>query len=441
MTKQTGVTVLIGRIWRLVIVSSIAATVIIVLDAPLAAKILDLTVPEEVGFSKTGLDGLESRFKSMVDGGRRAGIAWGVARNGKLVAYDAYGYSSIENNLPMQTDTVFRLYSQTRAVTAAAILTLVDEGKLSLDDPVSQYIPAFGDTPVIKAIVSDKIITEPQTPTMSVFHLFTYTSGLGYARDWPDIVGIKQRDILGLDQTTEEGITKLASFPLLMQPGRRWYYGFSSDVLGHVAEVISGQPLNEFLEDRLLRPLGMNNTGFWIQNGDADLLADVYGRGEEGTLINRTTTTPPSGPYTQRGTFFSAGGGLVSTVMDYLRFQQMLLDGGQLEGVRILKEETVKTMTTNQLTPDQMPLFWYDARPSAVLKTYGWGLAVGIRPPGSHNTPGNVGEVRWGGLANTTFFIDPKTGIIATAMSQYLGPDSDELVINLAEGVYGALSN
>jgi len=439
MTRPNTVVVLIGRMWRRAIVSIITATVIVVLDAPLAAKILELAEPTEVGFSKTGIDELESRFKSMVDGGRRAGIAWGVARNGKLLAYGAYGHRSIEKNLPMETNTVFRLYSQTRAVTAAAILTLVDEGKLSLQDPVSQYIPAFGDTPVIKAIVSDKIIMEPQTPTMNVFHLFTYTSGLGYARDWPDIIGIKQRDILGLDQTTEEGINKLASFPLLMQPGKRWYYGFSSDVLGRIAEVISGQPLNEFLENSLLRPLGMNDTGFWIQNGDADLLADVYGRGEKGTLINRTTTTPPSGPYTERGTFFSAGGGLVSTVMDYLRFQQMLLGGGKLEGVRILKEETVKSMITNQLTPDQMPLFWYDTRPSPVLKTYGWGLAVGVRPSGTHKTSGNVGEVRWGGLANTTFFIDPKTGIIATAMSQYLGPDSDELVINLAEGVYAAL--
>ncbi|MEQ8508164.1 MAG: serine hydrolase domain-containing protein [Rhodospirillaceae bacterium] len=419
-----------------------ATSILFVVSTVVFAKDpLPTSSPEDVGMTKAGLDRLASKMRGLVDEGLRAGVVWGVVKNGKLVQLEAYGQRDMDAGLPMETDTVFRLYSQSRAVTAAAILTLVDEGKLGLDDPVANYLPEIGRMQVISKLNRDEVIaTVPQDPPMTVRHLFNYTSGLGYARDWPTGVGMDQRNILDLNGTLSDMVQKFAQYPLLAQPGERWIYGFHSDVLGAVAEVASGRKFNDFLDRRLLKRLGMDDTGYWVRSGSNDRLATVYGPDESGALV--ATSAPASGPYTQPGTMFSAGGGLVSTVPDYLRFGQMILNGGALDGARVLKAGTVAVMTTNALTPDQGRLSFGDSfNPGHPFTGYGWGLAIGVRLPNTaHTVPGSPGDLVWGGLANTTYFFDPVENIVAVAMTQYLGPNAEELTFRLREGVYGALA-
>lgn len=397
--------------------------------------------PEDVGMTSAGLDALSASMRGLVDEGLRAGVVWGVLKDGKLVQLEAYGQRDMAADLPMETDTVFRLYSQSRAVTAAAILTLVDDGSVTLDDPVANYLPEIGEMQVIAELSRDRVVkTVPQDPPMTLRHLFNYTAGLGYARDWPASLGMDQRDILDLDGTLEDMVTKFARYPLLAQPGDRWIYGFHSDVLGAVAEVASGRDFNDFLDRSLLKRIGMNDTGYWVRRGTNDRLAVVYGPDDTGALVVRNA--PASGPYTKPGTMFSAGGGLVSTVPDYLRFGQMILNGGELDGERVLKAGTVALMGTNALTPDQGTVSFGDGFvPPKPFSGYGWGLGIGVRlADGVHTVPGSTGDLVWGGLANTTYFFDPVENIVAVAMTQYLGPGADELVFRLREGVYGALA-
>lgn len=402
---------------------------------------LPTATPESVGMSSSGLQALSKSMRRLVDEGLRVGVVWGVVKDGRVVQLESYGHRNKEAGLPMETDTVFRLYSQTRAVTGAAILTLVDDGDLILDEPVANYLPEIARMEVISELERGRIVrTVPQDPPMTVRHLFNYTSGLGYARDWPSSVSIEQRDILSLDHDLDGLLDKLTQYPLLAQPGERWIYGFHSDVLGAVAEKVSGRDLNDFLDRRLFRPLAMKDTGFWVRKGSNDRLAVVYGPTESGYLEVRNS--PPSSSYTEPGKFFSAGGGLVSTVPDYLRFGQMILNKGELDGVRVLKAGTVAEMGTNALRPTQGTVTFGDGyTPPKPFSGYGWGLAIGVRLRDAvHTVPGSPGDMVWGGLANTTFFVDPLERIVAVAMTQYLGPNADELVFRLREGVYGALA-
>ena len=398
---------------------------------------LPRTQPVDVGMTESGLANLAASMRGLVDNGRRAGVVWGVVKDGKLVQLEAYGQRNVEAGLPMETDTVFRIYSQSRAVTGAAILTLVDDGSMTLDDPVANYLPEIADMQVIAELLR----TVPQDPPMTIRHLFNYTAGLGYAASWPAGVGIEQREVLSLDHTLEDMIDLLSTYPLLAQPGEKWIYGFHSDVLGALAERVSGHDLNDFLARRLFGPLGMDDTGFWVRRGSNDRLAVVYGPDDSGALQPRSAL--PLSSYTEPGIFFSGGGGLVSTVPDYLRFGQMILNGGELDGERILKAGTTAEMGTNALRPEQGTVSFADGFvPPKPFAGYGWGLAIGVRlADGVHTVPGSPGDLVWGGLANTTYFLDPVENIVAVAMTQYLGADADELVFRLREGVYGALAH
>ncbi len=396
--------------------------------------------PGSVGVSSAGLARLDASLKELVDSGRRAGLVYAVARDGKLVALAAHGKRNLEQNLPMTTDTVFRIYSMSRAVTGAAILTLVEQGKLGLEDPVANYLPAIGRMQVIKELDGEQVIaTEPQRSAMTVRHLYNYTAGFGYASDWPQGVGIQQWDILSLDGTLDDMVTKLARYPLLFHPGAKWYYGFHSDVLGAVAEAAAGRSLDQLVHERLLDPIGMADTGFWLQRGEPERLAKIYGMDDAGTLTPREPV--PTSNFIAKGTFFSAGGGLVSTVGDYLRFAQMLLNGGILDGVRVLEPATVAVMGANALTEAQGgEVNWYVFRPGASYRGYGWGLAIGVRRADRpHAVPGSAGDLTWYGLANTYFFVDPRERLAAVVMAQYIGPDAAELDFRLRRGVYGAL--
>jgi CubicO group peptidase (beta-lactamase class C family) len=402
----------------------------------------------DVGLSPAAMTHLDASMKALVETGRRSGVVWAISKNGKLINHKAIGLRDMENSLPMQKDTLFRLHSMTRAVTAVAVLIMHEDGKFDLDDPVSNYIPAFAQTPVLKSRKGDPTDTEPQKTPLTIRHLLTYTSGLGYPFDYDPSLGIDVgfKNTLAPDLTIEEGVDFLASKPLLFQPGTHWYYGFSSDVLGRLVEIWSGQPYDVFLRDRIFEPLGLNDMGFQVADDQWHRVAKIYAPGEEGGLIDATAGAPLSNNYPAGSKIFSGGGGLVSTAIDYLRFGQMLLNGGELDGVRILKPETVALMTRNHLTPEQGALNWYaqgrftDQDPWTRFDGYGWGLSIGVRiDDQAHTVGGGLGEFKWDGFANTTFFVDPENDIVAVAMTQYLGPGQDDLEMAVRTSLYGGL--
>lgn len=419
----------------------LSATTGIAADAAATAKPpLAIAKPESVGMSSAGLAALKARMTQLVDSGQRAGIVYAVARNGRLVALEAIGKRDLERNLPMEPDTAFRIYSQSRQLTGVATLGLLEQGKLGLDDPVAKYIPEIARMRVLRPGSTTE--TEPQKQPMTVRHVFTYTAGLGYAPDWPKELGVKQGDILPLEGTIADGMRNLARLPLLTQPGAKWRYGFSGDLLGRIAEVASGQPLDAFLQGRVFAPLGMRHTGFWVSpqavaRGD---LAKVYTPGKDGKLVDMSAQATPLSYYTRPGTLFSGGGGLVSTVPDYLRFAQMLLDRGVLDGVRVLKPETVDAMLTRQTTAEQGDVYWYAPDAFQTVKGFGWGLSIGVRPDDAGpGVPGLPGEKGWAGLANTLYFINTKERIVAVAMAQYVGPGASDLNMLFRDGVYAAM--
>ena len=410
------------------------------------ASAMDEAAPMDVGLSPMALTHLDVSLTALVETGRRSGLVWAISKNGKLVSHKAVGLRDIENNLPMQTDTLFRVHSMTRAVTAVAVLMMHEEGKFNLDDPVAKHIPAFAETPVLKNRKGDPTDTEPQQTPLTVRHLLTYTSGLGYPFDYDPSLNVGFEQILAPGLTIEQGIDYLASKPLLFQPGTRWHYGFSGDVLGRLVEVWSGQPYDVFLRERIFGPLGLESMGFQIADDQSNRLAKVYAPGEDGALVDATPRMPLASTYGAGDKIFSGGGGLVATAIDYLRFAQMLLNGGTLDEVRILQPEMVALMTRNHLTPEQGPLNWYaqgrftENDPWARFNGYGWGLSIGVRlDDEAHTVGGGKGEFKWDGFANTTFLIDPENQIVAVAMTQYLGPNQDDLEMALRTSLYGAL--
>lgn len=411
-----------------------------------AASAMEEGNPQDVSLSAMALKQLDISLEALVENGQRAGVVWAIAKNGKLVRHEAAGHRDLEKNLPMQTNTLFRLHSMSRAVNAVAVLMLYEEGKFKLDDPVSKYIPAFKATPVLKDRNGNPTETELQTTPLTVYHLLTYTSGLGYPFDYDPSLQVDFDRILSPGLTIEEGVNYLATRPLLFQPGTYWYYGFSGDVLGRLVEIWTGQSYDQFLRDRIFDPLGLPDIGFHVPDGQWDRLAKIYGPGEDGALIDATARAPVINSYRAGDTMFSGGGGLIGTAIDYLRFGQMLLNGGSLDGVQILKPETVALMTRNHLKPDQGALNWYaqgrftDADPWAKFNGYSWGLSIGVRlEDQQHMVAGGMGEFKWDGFANTTFFVDPENQIVAVALAQYLGPDGDDLEMALRTSLYGSL--
>ncbi|MEQ9112051.1 MAG: serine hydrolase domain-containing protein [Rhodospirillaceae bacterium] len=421
------------------------AVLSVVLVTPPAVA-MDEAAPLDVGLSPYAVDHLDASMAALVETGRRSGIVWAVAKNGKLVTHKASGLRDIEAALPMQTDSIFRLHSMTRAVTGVAVMMMYEAGKFDLDDPVAKFIPAFANTPVLKNRKSDPTETEPQTSPLTIRHLLTYTSGIGYPFDYDPVLNVSFEKVFPRGQTIEQGVNYLASRPLLFQPGARWYYGFSGDVLGRLVEIWSGQPYDVFLRDRVFTPLGLNDMGFQLPDDQQHRLAKVYAPDDSGVLQDAAARMPPIDFYSAGDTIFSGGGGLLGTAIDYLRFSQMLLNGGVLEGVRLLQPETVALMTRNHLSPEQGPLNWYargrfsDTDPWAKANGYGWGLSIGVRLDDQpHTIVGGQGEFRWDGFANTTFFIDPENQIVAVAMTQYLGPEADDLENALRTSLYGSV--
>lgn len=375
--------------------------------------------PDSLGFSARRLARMTSWFEAQTKKGDPSGFVVAVARGGKLAYLQPIGFEDHDKKMPMRADSIFRIGSMSKQITSVATMMLVDEGKLDLDAPVAQYLPELKDQQVVKTdpATGDAILLElePAKRAMTIRDLLRNTSGLVYAEaDYAD-PGFGNTAIHLLygarapfrrDKPIASFVASLGTLPLLHQPGEVWEYAIGYDVLGRVIEVVSGQTFDQFLQSRLFAPLRMVDTGFHVPEDKLARLVAVPGA-QPAPLSNGDVTTPP--------TFFSGGGGIVSTAPDLLRFCQMLLNEGELDGARILKPETVRLMMTNSLPPD-MHVAGHEAGPAFGT---GWGLGFAIRTnPDFSLIPGAVGSFNWQGIWGTFFSVDPAQKLILLLMMQ-----------------------
>jgi CubicO group peptidase (beta-lactamase class C family) len=398
-----------------------AAPVFIVLVAALAVlrafayDLVPVNDPEALGFSSSRLARIAAWQQAQVDAGAFSGAVAAIARNGKVAYLRGVGFRDRAKTVPLQPDAIFWIASMTKPVTSVAAMMLVEEGKLDLAAPVHQYLPELKDMMVgvetrDPASGETKLALEPQKRPMIVEDLLRHTSGLVYGDHGNTAVHKLYRESglydkgLARDATLKDFVSRVARIPLAYQPGEVWEYGHSADVLGRVIEIVSGQPLDQFLDNRLFKPLRMVDTGFWVPPEKLARLIDPPAGAD--ILPDRDVTKPT--------TLFSGGGGLVSTAADYLRFCQMLLNGGELDGVRVLSPATVRRMTTNALPPE-----------IRFANGSTFGLGFGIRSDAAWSTvPGSVGSFFWGGVWGTYFWVDPAEQVVAVQLIQ-VAPGKD----------------
>ena len=364
-------------------------------------------VPEEVGMSAARLERIAPIMQRWVDDGKIPGALTMIAREGKLVHLEKVGLQDIATATPIEFDTIFRIYSMTKPITSVAVMMLYEEGHYQLNSPVSDFIPAFKDMKVY-ANHGDAIVDAERE--MTIKHLLAHTSGLIYGGDWVHPINDRYREATFFDGDLEHMVNELGNIPLLHHPGDAWNYGMSTDVLGYLVEVVSGMPFAEFLKTKILEPLGMVDTDFSVPEEKADRYATLYEPTEDGDI--QVLENPPvsTGPLS----FFHAGGaGLQSTAADYLRFCQMMLNEGELNGNRLLGRKTVELIRMNHISEDWQPL-WRTG------SGFGLGFAVITNVAETHSL-GSVGTYSWGGLASTTFWIDPVEDLVAIFMTQLIG--------------------
>jgi len=381
-------------------------------------EIPSAATPEEVGFSSQRLQRLTDALKRDVDHGAIPGAVLLLARRGKIVCHEAVGLRDREAGAAMQRDALFRVYSMTKPVTSVAAMMLAEEGALSIADPVAAYLPEFAKLKV--AVDSDgtaatELKAEPLRRAMTVQDLLRHTSGLTYAHlTGPQLKKAYEAADIGDDQTNTAMVTKLAQVPLAYQPGTTFQYGFSTDVLGAVVEVASGLTLDRFFAARICAPLGMTDTGF----GPA-----AAARLAEPQIDEATGTRPPLRDPVKKPVWLSGGSGLLSTATDYWRFCQMLLNGGELGGARLLSPKTVALMTSDHLPPKvaygpQMRTM-FGALAPVPEHGIGFGLGFGVRTHvGRSPLPGSVGDYSWTGVSGTYFWNDPREQLIAILLTQ-----------------------
>ncbi len=366
-----------------------------------------LAPPESAGFSADGLKAFQRTMRALVDEGKLAGVTTLVARHGKVVYLDAYGVQDLETKKPLAKDTIFRLQSMTKPIVGVAMMMLWEQGKWTLDDPVAKHIPAFAGLKV--ATPNGEV---PQIKPMTMRQLMSHTAGFdvndGYAN-----AHLRDADLQAM-------IDKLVKLPLAAQPGSDWRYGPSVDIQGYIVEKLSGQSLDVFLRTRIFEPLGMKDTGFWVDASKVDRVTSLFTYGPDKRLIR---ATPPSGTVVRpadfgdpssKPAFLSGSGGLLSTTDDYFKFAQMLLNGGEASGKRLVKASTVELMRTNVLAEGVQVDLYGPSQPGI-----GFGLDFAIvMDPAAANTPEGRNTFYWGGAYGTWFWIDPANDVVVVGMMQ-----------------------
>ena len=383
------------------------AAVLLTSSSVFAAEIAS---PESVGMSSAALNSATARLQKHIDDGDIAGVVAAVARDGKLVYQVALGKLDRERDADMPEDALFRIYSMSREITSVAALRLFEEGAFKFDDPVSKYLPEFSDQRVLlNSESTDLEATRPRVGEMTIAHLLTHTSGLGSRSS----ALYRENNVRDRAQSLDAMVSKAAQVPLFQDPGTEFRYGIHATIIGKLIEVWSGQPFEEYLQQNLLAPLGMTSTLFWAEGNDADRLAQLY-RPEAGELSPYAIETVP---WTQRPVLVEGGVGLLSSVPDYVRFSQMILDRGKIPGTekRILSEATAALIYENAVPEAAMPIgdsrYWLGS---------GWSLGGFnvVLDPSTYAYPVSKGTIWWDGSAGTRFFIDPIEGTVIVIMAQ-----------------------
>jgi CubicO group peptidase (beta-lactamase class C family) len=357
--------------------------------------------PEKVGMRSDSLQAADKIVKEYVDDGKIPGISTLVMKDGKIVQRTVYGMADLEKDKPMQEQQIFRIFSMSKPVTAAALMILYDEGKFGLDDPVADYIPEFDQTMVYLADTYPPVLI-PQNKRMTIRHLLTHTAGFTYGWNpyhYVDSLYNAMKPPMWESPNLAQFTTRISALPLKFQPGNTWEYSISIDICGYLVEVLSGKSLEEFMDDRIFSPLKMDDTGFWVPDSSHHRMAMVY-------LINYQDNSLQPQPMWVEGvqkpvTLFSGGGGLVSTIEDYARFGQMLVNGGMLDGERILEKSTVELIVSNQL-PEGVVYYENEG--------YGLGGLVDYL----------TGGYGWAGMASTFFMVYPDEELVTLCFSQFM---------------------
>ena len=393
------------------------------------AQDLPNATPESVGLSSVRLDEATRELQSHVDAGDIAGVVAAVARRGQLVYLKSLGALDRGRGLAMRDDALFRLYSMTRPITSLAVMILWEEDRFELDDPVSLYLPEIADQPVFAdASDPDMTATRPRRTEMTVEHLLLHTSGLGSRSS--SIYRAEQVRLRSI--TLPQMVNNAARVPLFEDPGTRWRYGISTTILGRLVEVWSGMPFDEFLQERIFEPLGMTDTVFRVDAPRADRFGPAYRPGPDGELRPHAIEVVP---FTDQPALIEGGVGLVSTVRDYLRFSQMFLNGGELDGVRVLQPATVALMTVNRVPDALLPIGFGSPQPGR-----GWtlGFCVVLDADAS-SLPVPEGTVWWDGSSGTRFFIDPVEDMVTVIMAAASPAHGNGFRQGFVEAVYEAL--
>ena len=400
--------------------------------------------PEKVGFSSERLARIKPVMQSYVDKRGFSGLSTMIARRGKVIHFEQVGCQDRETQTPMTADTIFRIYSMTKPIVCTAFMTLYEEARFQLFDPVEKFMPAFGKLRVLEGSKETGYEEVPLKRPITILHLLTHTSGLtyGFLEDTPVSKMYLESGLENANLTLEDWINRLDQFPLAFQPGTRWHYSLAIDVIARLIEIISGQNLQRFLQERLFTPLGMVDTGFSVPNEKLSRLATMYGLPDVATSsvsaigqaymqgYNQQIDMEITHPATNTTSFARGGYGLFSTSSDYMRFAQMQLNRGQLDGVRILAPKIVDLMHMNHVPKSMLP--WeVGGTPSP---GYGFGLGYRVLLNVAESMmPGSVGEFGWSGAAKTHYWVDPREEMIGILMAQYMAgfdlPEKDFQVL------------
>jgi CubicO group peptidase (beta-lactamase class C family) len=398
--------------------------------------------PESVGLSSERLERLRAAMQRYVDEGRVSGLVTYIARSGQLAHLEAFGKADLESGAPMKTDSIFRIASQTKALTSVAVMMLVEEGAVGLTDPLSRFIPAFQKTtvavaPPAGAVADTPVSVVPAKREITIRDLLTHTAGIGYgygpaAAQWK-AAGIQLWYFADRKEPVAAVVERMASLPMDAQPGEKYVYGYNTDILGVVVEKVSGMSLAEFFQKRIVGPLGMVDTQFYLPSSSKARLTTVYAAKDDGRIERAPDGSTGQGHYADGPRIaFSGGAGLLSTASDYGRFLQMLLNGGELEGARLLSPKTVELMTVNHIGT------LFDDWPGGAGMGFGLGFDVMLEV-GKNGRYGSPGSFGWGGAYHTTYWVDPEEKLVALMMVQLLPAGDSDLQRKFRTLVYQSI--
>jgi len=413
--------------------------------------------PESAGMSKAALDRVEAHLKHRyIDSGRFPGTQLLIYRRGKIVHSTVQGLADVERKVPVKDDTIFRIYSMTKPITSVAFMMLVEEGRVALDEPVHKYIPEWKNLGVFQAGTAPAFLTKPPPRPMLIVDLLRHTSGLTYGFQQRSNVDAAYRELrieeLDKGKTLQSMIDELAKLPLEFSPGEAWNYSVSADVIGYLIGKISGKPFEQFLKERIFDQLDMKDTDFFVPAAKTRRFAACYSADPEGGVTLHATDRkggltlqddPTKSSFLSPPSFFSGGGGLCSTAADYLTFCRALLNGGELGGVRLLGPKTLKLMTSNHLPGGlDLPGMSRSLFSEATYNGIGFGLGFAVTmDPAQTLIAGSPGEFNWGGLATTSFFVDPAEELITIFMTQVIPSSAYPIRRELRTMVYAAITD